>query len=124
MNKMLLSVLILMLTGCGWLPVKTEIHRVPEQIQIIHPQLPNQLELEPVTFQVWNRERLREQAANAPEDIVLFVLDERNVKNLGSNLNSITLIMAEYRNLVDYYRNYLVDYNQRVQERVDQLNSR
>lgn len=116
MNKLILfPVLALFLSGCTWF-TKTEYISVREEIPIIHPSTPTPLALENVDLKVWNKQRLQEAAAQATEDTVYFVLEPEEARKLGRNLTNIASSMAQYRNLLDYYKTSLRDYNSRIRE--------
>ena len=97
----LLSALVL--AGCGAKTV--DIKADPVQPIVIHPPIPDQLQMREVKWTVFNREKIEQLLADFPDqEIVLFALSAKGYENLSLNMGEVIRYLKEQKGVIIYYR--------------------
>jgi len=104
MKYILILITTLALSGCfGTKDVG--IKADPVQPVVIHPPIPDQLQMREVKWTVFNREKLEKLLADYPnQEIVLFALSAKGYENLSLNMGEIIRYLKEQKGVIVYYR--------------------
>lgn len=103
------TVALFFLSGCGILGEreKIEVRTVPTKPIVIHPEMPQQLDLEPVNVIVANRKRLQDLLDSEDADTAYWILTTRDYENLAKNREEIERWIREAREIILFYRRVL-----------------
>lgn len=94
----------LFLSGCFGAK-KVDIKADPVEPTVIHPTLPDQLQMREVKWTVFNREKLEQLLADFPnQEIVLFALSAKGYENLSLNMAEVIRYLKEQKGVIIYYR--------------------
>lgn len=102
-NIALLAFVSLFTFGCSTTPQSNDV----QTPIVLHPQKPTPLELSDLTWEVWNYDRLQEEALNAdPEnsDFAIVVLNVDGYKAYALNIEEIERYLKEQNIQLLYYR--------------------
>lgn len=109
LNKMIKASIIfalgiVLLSGCSLFQTKPRTVAITTPVpEIVHPPLPDSVNLKEVKWTVYNREKLKELLdKNGP--VVLFALDTNNYENLAVNMQAINGLVQQYVEAVIHYR--------------------
>jgi len=104
MRHILILLVVLSLTGCfGTKPV--DIIAEPVQPVVIHPPIPDQLQMRNVEWTVFNRAKIEKLLADYPnQEIVLFALSAKGYENLSLNMAEVIRYLKEQKGVIIYYR--------------------
>ena len=103
MKYFLVILSVLLLAGCGMKDVN--IKATPVQPTVIHPPVPDQLQMREVKWTVFNREKIEKLLADYPgQEIVLFALSAKGYENISLNMGEITRYIKEQKGVIIYYR--------------------
>ena len=103
MRNILIIVIMLLISACGH--DKINIKADPVEPVVIHPPVPDQLQLREVKWTVFNRAKLEQLLADYPnQEIVLFALSAKGYENLSLNVAEILRYLKEQKGVIIYYR--------------------
>ena len=103
MNKFLILLLFLLLSGCGGYKIVAPA-KVEDAI-ILHPAPPDQVVMLDVKWKVMNREKLVEWLENNPDrEIAWYILDTDNYENLTLNNQELLRYIKQSGEIIIYYR--------------------
>jgi len=104
MKYTLILIATLALSGCfGTKPV--DIKADPVQPVVIHPPIPDQLQMREVKWTVFNRAKIEKLLADYPnQEIVLFALSAKGYENLSLNMAEVIRYLKEQKGVIIYYR--------------------
>lgn len=102
--KIFLTLLtLLILAGCGMKDV--DIKADPVQPVVIHPPIPDQLQMREVKWTVFNRAKIEKLLLDYPnQEIVLFALSAKGYENLSLNMGEVIRYLKEQKGVIIYYR--------------------
>lgn len=104
MKHTLIILAFLVLAGCGGMK-DVNIKATPVQPVVIHPPLPDQLQMRNVEWTVFNRAKIEKLLADYPnQEIVLFALSAKGYENLSLNMAEIIRYLKEQKGVIVYYR--------------------
>ncbi len=104
MKYILILISTLALSGCFGAK-KVDIKADPVAPTVIHPTLPDQLQMREVKWTVFNREKLEKLLADFPnQEIVLFALSAKGYENLSLNMGEVIRYLKEQKGVIIYYR--------------------
>ena len=105
MKKLIIvAVLVFMLFGCASPPIATTTIQAPI---VIHPNKPNPLDLKEVKWQVWNYDRLQQEAISPDIDkskYAIIVLTFDDYENFALNIEQIESYIEQQIIRLEYYR--------------------
>lgn len=108
MKNILIISCLLLLSACGH--DKMNIKADPVEPIVIHPPVPDQLQLREVKWTVFNRAKLEQLLADYPnQEIVLFALSAKGYENLSLNMAEIIRYLKEQKGVIIYYRETFPD---------------
>lgn len=104
MKYILVLLTALALTGC--FGAKTvDIKADPIAPTVIHPPIPDQLQMREIKWTVFNREKLEKLLADFPDqEVVLFALSAKGYENLSLNMGEVIRYLKEQKGVIIYYR--------------------
>jgi len=103
MKYFLVLLSMLVLAGCGMKDVN--IKADPVAPTVIHPPLPDQLQMRNVEWTVFNRAKIEKLLADYPDqEIVLFALSAKGYENLSLNMAEVIRYLKEQKGVIIYYR--------------------
>ena len=104
MKYILILITTLALSGCfGTKDV--DIKADPVQPVVIHPPIPDQLQMREVKWTVFNRAKIEKLLADYPDqEIVLFALSAKGYENLSLNMAEVIRYLKEQKGVIIYYR--------------------
>jgi len=101
-NILIISCLLL-LSACGG--GKMTIKADPVAPVVIHPPVPDQLQMREVKWTVFNRAKLEQLLADYPnQEIVLFALSAKGYENISLNMAEVIRYLKEQKGVIIYYR--------------------
>ena len=104
MKHILIILAFLVLAGCGGIK-DVNIKATPVQPVVIHPPLPNQLQMRNIEWTVLNRAKIKKLLADYPnQEIALFALSAKGYENLSLNMGEIIRYLKEQKGVIIYYR--------------------
>ena len=104
MKYFLIIISFLILSGCGGIK-DVDIKATPVKPTVIHPPIPNQLQMREVKWTVFNRAKIEKLLADYPgQEIVLFALSAKGYENISLNMGEITRYLKEQKGIIIYYR--------------------
>lgn len=108
MRNILVIGIMLLLSACGG--GKINVQATPEEPIVIHPPVPDQLQLREVKWTVFNRAKIEQLLADFPnQEIVLFALSAKGYENLSLNVAEILRYLKEQKGVIIYYRETFPD---------------
>lgn len=103
MKYILVLLSMLVIAGCGMKDV--DIKATPVQPVVIHPPIPDQLQMRGVEWTVFNREKIEKLLTDYPnQEIVLFALSAKGYENLSLNMAEVIRYLKEQKGVIIYYR--------------------
>jgi len=104
MKYALILLSALVLSGC--FGAKTvDIKADPVAPVVIHPPLPDQLQMREVKWTVFNRAKIEKLLADYPDqEIVLFAVSTKGYENLSLNMAEVIRYLKEQKGVIVYYR--------------------
>jgi hypothetical protein len=103
MKYVLVLLSMLVLAGCGMKDVG--IKADPVQPVVIHPPIPDQLQMRGVEWTVFNRAKIEKLLTDYPDqEIVLFALSAKGYENLSLNMAEVIRYLKEQKGVIIYYR--------------------
>lgn len=104
MKYFLVIFTMLFIAGCGGVK-DVDIKATPVQPVVIHPPIPDQLQMREVKWTVFNREKIEKLLADYPnQEIVLFALSAKGYENLSLNMAEVIRYLKEQKGVIIYYR--------------------
>lgn len=104
MKYILVLISALALSGCFGAK-KVDIKATPVAPTVIHPQIPDQLQMREVKWTVFNRNKIETLLADFPDqEIVLFALSAKGYENLSLNMGEVIRYLKEQKGVIIYYR--------------------
>jgi len=104
MKYFLVILTMLFIAGCGGVK-DVNIKATPVQPVVIHPPIPDQLQMRNVEWTVFNREKIEKLLADYPDqEIVLFALSAKGYENLSLNMAEVIRYVKEQKGVIIYYR--------------------
>jgi hypothetical protein len=104
MKYFLVILTMLFIAGCGGIK-DVSIKATPVQPVVIHPPIPDQLQMREVKWTVFNREKIEKLLADYPnQEIVLFALSAKGYENLSLNMAEVIRYLKEQKGVIIYYR--------------------
>lgn len=104
MKYFLIIMSFLILSGCDGIK-DVNIKATPVKPTVIHPPLPDQLQMREVKWTVFNREKIEKLLADYPDqEIVLFALSAKGYENISLNMAEIIRYLKEQKGVIVYYR--------------------
>jgi hypothetical protein len=112
---MIVGLLAMTMTGCGFLSRKPE-PRVPEvriiteqvALPIFHPPVPAEIRLEDVRWHIITKDNLEQKTAEIERllggDFVVFAIVPQDYENMAYNLQEILRYLRQQNELLIYYR--------------------
>lgn len=103
MKIFLLISTLFLLYACGGSTIN--IKAEPVDPIVIHPNVPDQVQMRRVEWTVFNREKIEKLLADYPNrEIVLFALSAKGYENLSLNMAELIRYLKEQKGIVIYYR--------------------
>lgn len=103
MRNFLLISTLLLLSACGGSTIN--IKPDPVDPTVIHPNVPDQLQMRKVSWTVFNREKIEKLLADYPnQEVVLFALSAKGYENLSLNMAEVIRYLKEQKGVILYYR--------------------
>ncbi len=104
MKYLLVLLPLLILSACGGMK-DVNIKATPVQPVVIHPPVPDQLQMREIKWTVFNRAKLEKLLADFPnQEIVLFALSAKGYENLSLNMSEVVRYLKEQKGVIIYYR--------------------
>ena len=101
-NILLISTFLL-ISACGGSTINVKAD--PVEPVVIHPQVPDQLQMREVKWTVFNRAKLEKLLADFPnQEVVLFALSAKGYENLSLNMAEVIRYLKEQKGVILYYR--------------------
>lgn len=103
MKIFLLISTLLLISACGGSTIN--IKADPVDPVVIHPNVPDQLQMRRVEWTVFNREKIEKLLADYPnQEVVLFALSAKGYENLSLNMAEVIRYLKEQKGVIIYYR--------------------
>lgn len=108
MKNWLIISSLLLLSACA--NDRINIQADPVEPVVIHPNVPDQLQLREVKWTVFNRAKLEQLLADYPnQEVVLFALSAKGYENLSLNMAEVLRYLKEQKGVIIYYRETFPD---------------
>lgn len=116
MKKIVLISLIILSTGCSFLPKPepsinpVEINTAVTPVEILHPPLPDKVTWEDFNWIVLTPEIMREMLKKydagelSEKDVVFFAMSPEGYEHLSVNMAEIKRVLRDQRSVILYYR--------------------
>lgn len=115
MKYILVTILALLLAGCG---KDVIIKNVYTEMEIVHPEQPTIPEVENVKVEAWNQERLAQEAnKSANKDSVFYVFTPEELEKLFANIASGLSLSQQQKLVIKFYKDSIEKFNKEMKEK-------